>query len=162
MPVLIPNGWIEEDLSRFYSTVCIDEPVTLERNTMTTPLTIQQYDDAAKRIFAEAAERFMHDNAADGLVLGRAMMDAILKSAVIDQMPAIPALPPVASITQIKAREEIIEARAQIAQMNAAAEKQDQVRYQKLRLNAIAMAGTVAKSIMGITLGLAVKALAGV
>lgn len=129
---------------------------------MATQLTIDQLDEAAKRVFLEAAERFVHDNSADLIVFSKDQLVAILRQAVVDQMPGIPTLRPIASIAEIKNREDIIATRASITQVNAAAERQDQQRYQKLRTNAVAMAGTIAKSLLGLTLGLGVKALAGV
>ncbi|HYG75128.1 MAG TPA: hypothetical protein VEK08_09010 [Planctomycetota bacterium] len=109
----------------------------------------------------DAAVKFIRDNKDDVALLGEDIVRTILAQQVTAIMPSIPTLPENASAEMHAMVAEILKARSQAFQMVAKAEREHTAAVQRVRGNAATLAGTLAKSVLGIGAGIAAKFLIG-
>lgn len=126
-----------------------------------TPITIDQFDQAAIEVFEAAAAQAIAGTTTFGIKVAPAMVKALLAQKVAEQMPSIPDLTANASVAQILVREQAIATRATIAQMNATLEDQLQQGYAAWMKELESIAAVTAKAIIGLVGGLALKSIAG-
>ncbi len=112
-------------------------------------------------LVAEAA-KFIKNNAADVAELGEEVVLAIFRQSVVAVLPPIPKLADDASLGARAELEAILSARTRNMQLIAKAERENTARVQRVRGNVAIVAGTVAKSVLSVVAGFAVRTVLGV